>query len=76
MSEPGRTLPVGNIPGWSGLCISSLKNTGAYDQEIFLVLKVFGPTLSRGGDMAMDFLAGSEIKSLKDKGEAAMNASL
>jgi FtsP/CotA-like multicopper oxidase with cupredoxin domain len=51
-------------------------NSGAYDQEIFLVLKEFGPTLSRGGDMAMDFLAGSEIKALKDKGEAAMNASL
>jgi FtsP/CotA-like multicopper oxidase with cupredoxin domain len=48
----------------------------AYDQEIFLVLKEFGPTLSRCGDMDMNFLAGNEIKELKDKGEAAMNASI
>jgi FtsP/CotA-like multicopper oxidase with cupredoxin domain len=40
------------------------------------VLKEFGPTFSRGGDMAMNFLAGSEIKELKDKGETAMNASI
>ena len=33
------------------------------------MLKEFGPTFSRGGDMDMDFLAGSEVKVLKDKGE-------
>lgn len=40
------------------------------------MLKEFGPTFSRGGDMNMDFLAGEEIKALKDKGEAVMSASL
>jgi FtsP/CotA-like multicopper oxidase with cupredoxin domain len=40
------------------------------------VLKEFAPTFSRGGDMNMDFLAGEEIKALKDMGEAAMQASL
>ena len=29
---------------------------GRYDREIFLVLKEFEPTFSRGGDMDMNFL--------------------
>lgn len=49
-------------------------NPGAYDREIFLVLKEFAPTFSRGGDMAMDALAGSPIKSLQDMGKAADEA--
>jgi hypothetical protein len=36
-------------------------NPGAYDQEVFLMLKEFQPSFSRGGDMAQDFLAGSEV---------------
>ncbi len=44
---------------------------GAYDQEIFLVLKEFGPTFSRGGDMAMDMLVGPPIKTLQDIGARA-----
>src|ERR1700686_2490819 len=31
---------------------------GAYDREVFLALKECEPSFSRGGDMAMDFLAG------------------
>lgn len=73
----GSDLSRGQYSGLVGpVYIEPKENPGAYDQEIFLVLKEFGPTLSRGGDMAMDFLAGSEIKELKDKGEAAMNASM
>jgi hypothetical protein len=34
--------------------MSSRSQPGAYDREIFLVLKEFSPTFSRGGDMAMD----------------------
>jgi FtsP/CotA-like multicopper oxidase with cupredoxin domain len=73
----GADLSRGQYSGLAGpVYIEPKENPGAYDQEIFLVLKEFGPTFSRGGDMDMDFLAGDEIKSLKDKGETAMNASL
>lgn len=44
-------------------------NPGAYDREIFLVLKEFAPAFSKGGDMAMDFLAGQPIKELQDIGK-------
>ncbi len=50
---------------------------GAYDREVFLVLKEFEPFLSRGGDMEMDFLApGRRVKALEEAGKAAMRASL
>ena len=40
---------------------------GDYDQEVFLVLKEFEPTFSRGGDMPMDFLAPADrVKALED----------
>ncbi len=70
-------LERGQYSGLVGpVYIEPKDNPGHYDQEIFLVLKEFGATFSRGGDMAMDFLAGEEIKSLKDTGETAMKASL
>ena len=73
----GADLSRGQYSGLVGpVYIEPKENPGAYDQEIFLVLKEFGPTFSRGGDMDMDFLAGDEVKALKDKGEAAMNASI
>jgi FtsP/CotA-like multicopper oxidase with cupredoxin domain len=73
----GADLTRGQYSGLVGpVYIEPKENPGVYDQEIFLVLKEFGPTLSHGGDMNMNFLAGEEIKSLKDKGEVAMNASL
>jgi hypothetical protein len=46
---------------------SSLK-PGAYGQEIFLVMKEFEPSFSRGGDMAMDILA--PAKSVMERGRA------
>ena len=42
-----------------------------YDREEFIVLKEFDPYFMRGGDMAMDFLAGKEIPELKAIQEAA-----
>ena len=73
----GADLSRGLYSGLVGpVYIEPKQNPGAYDQEIFLVLKEFEPTFSRGGDMNMDFLSGKEIKSLKDKGEATMDASL
>jgi hypothetical protein len=41
------------------------------DREIFLVMKEFEPTFSRGGDMAMDMLVGAPIKALQQLGEKA-----
>jgi hypothetical protein len=38
---------------------------------VFLVLKEFLPSFSRGGDMTMDFLAGAPIKDLQDIGQKA-----
>jgi FtsP/CotA-like multicopper oxidase with cupredoxin domain len=50
---------------------------GDFDREVFLVLKEFEPMLSRGGDMAMDFLApATRTPALEQKGEGAMKASL
>jgi FtsP/CotA-like multicopper oxidase with cupredoxin domain len=46
-------------------------NPGAYDREVFLVLKEFLPSLSHGGDMAMDALAGAAVPALKQVGAAA-----
>ena len=57
--------------------IEPKQEPGRYDREVFLVLKEFEPTLSRGGDMAMNFLApAAEDPTLKETGETAMKASL
>jgi FtsP/CotA-like multicopper oxidase with cupredoxin domain len=55
---------------------NSGNNPGNYDREVFLVMKEFEPTFSRGGDMPQDFLPGAEVLAMKDKGESAMKASL
>ena len=44
---------------------------GGYDREVFLTLKEFEPSFSRGGDMAMDFLAGEPISDLQAIGKKA-----
>src|ERR1035438_6954993 len=49
---------------------------GNYDREVFLVLKEFEPTFSRGGDMAQNFLPAGKVKVLEEQGESAMKASL
>ena len=73
----GADLSRGQYSGQVGpVYIEPKSSPGAYEQEIFLVLKEFEPAFSRGGGMDMDFLAGEEIKALKEKGEATMNASL
>ena len=45
-------------------------NPGAYDREVFLVLKEFEPSFSRGGDMDMDFLGGPPREELRKIGKA------
>jgi FtsP/CotA-like multicopper oxidase with cupredoxin domain len=68
----GGDLHRGTYTGQVGPVYIEPKNEpGAYDREVFLVLKECSPTFSRGGDMAMDFLAGEEIKDLKDLGKKA-----
>nr|AUN36766.1 multicopper oxidase [uncultured bacterium] len=77
-TRAGGNLSAGQYSGQVGpVYIEPLHNTGDYDREVFLVLKEFEPTFSRGGDMAMDFLSPkSVVKDLHDRGEAAMKASL
>lgn len=74
----GANLFAGTYTGQSGpVYIEGKNERGDYDREIFLVLKEFGPTLSRGGDMAQDFLSPSvPDQKLKEAGELAMKSSL
>jgi FtsP/CotA-like multicopper oxidase with cupredoxin domain len=74
---PRADLSRGQYSGLVGpVYIEPKQNRGAYDQEIFLTLKEFEPSFSRGGDMASDFLAGEQDADLKAKGESSMTASL
>jgi FtsP/CotA-like multicopper oxidase with cupredoxin domain len=69
----GADLNRGTYTGQAGpVYIEPSNEPGAYDQEIFLVLKEFEPSFSRGGDMAMDMLApGLPIKELEETGAKA-----
>ena len=71
----GGDLNRGTYTGQAGpVFIEPTNNPGAYDREVFLVLKEFAPTFSQGGDMAMDALAGAPIKELQQMGDAADEA--
>ncbi|HEY1927815.1 MAG TPA: multicopper oxidase domain-containing protein [Caulobacteraceae bacterium] len=73
----GSDLSAGQYSGQVGpVYIEPRHEPGRYDREVFLVLKEFGPSLSQGGDMDMDFLAGDEDRTLKATGEDAMRASI
>ena len=68
----GGDLNRGTYTGQAGpVYIEPKTNPGAYDREIFLVMKEFAPAFSRGGDMAMDVLAGAPVKALREMGRAA-----
>ena len=68
----GGDLSRGTYTGQVGPVYIEPKNEGgAYDREVFLVLKEFEPSFSRGGDMAMDFLAGEPVKELQAIGKKA-----
>jgi len=71
-------LYAGQYGGQVGaVYIEPAHEPGNYDREVFLVLKEFEPTLSRGGDMPMNFLApATRVKALEEQGETAMKASL
>jgi FtsP/CotA-like multicopper oxidase with cupredoxin domain len=66
----GADLNRGTYTGQAGpLYIEPANNPGAYDREVFVVLKEFEPSFSRGGDMASDMLVGAAVKQLEDTGK-------
>jgi FtsP/CotA-like multicopper oxidase with cupredoxin domain len=68
----GADLNRGTYTGQAGaVYIEPKENSGTYDREVFLVMKEFEPSFSRGGDMANDALIGTPIKSLQQMGNAA-----
>jgi FtsP/CotA-like multicopper oxidase with cupredoxin domain len=77
-NRAGANLAAGQYSGEVGpVYIEPRHEPGRYDREIFLVLKEFEPTFSRGGDMAMDFLSPTtRVRALEEMGESAMKASL
>jgi FtsP/CotA-like multicopper oxidase with cupredoxin domain len=77
-NRAGANLAAGQYGGEVGpVYIEPREDPGAYDREIFLVLKEFEPRFSRGGDMPQDFLFPStRDKELEETGERAMKASL
>jgi FtsP/CotA-like multicopper oxidase with cupredoxin domain len=74
----GADLTGGQYGGQVGpVYIEPANEPGRYDREVFLTLKEFEPSLSRGGDMDMDFLdPAAVVPELKAQGEQAMAASL
>ena len=73
----GANLSAGMYSGEVGMVyIVPKQEPGRYDREVFLMLKEFEPTFSRGGDMAMDFMSPTRVKTLEAQGESAMKASL
>ncbi|HUE13892.1 MAG TPA: multicopper oxidase domain-containing protein [Planctomycetaceae bacterium] len=68
----GGDLNRGTYTGQVGaVYIEPKSNPGAYDREIFLVMKEFAPAFSRGGDMATEALPGAPLKALQQMGKAA-----
>jgi FtsP/CotA-like multicopper oxidase with cupredoxin domain len=74
----GANLEAGQYSGQVGpVYVEPRRESGRYDREVFLTLKEFEPALSRGGDMAMDFLMPSaQDPTLRAAGEGTMQASL
>ena len=77
-NRAGANLYAGQYSGEVGPVYIEPKNEpGSFDREVFLTLKEFEPTFSRGGDMAMNFLSpATKVKALEQQGESAMTASL
>lgn len=69
---PGSDLGRGTYSGLAGpVYIEPMQNPGDHDREIFLVLKEFAPSFSRGGDMDKDVLTGAPLKELQEIGRKA-----
>ncbi len=70
-NRAGANLAAGQYSGEVGpVYVEAKSEPGRYDREVFLVLKEFEPTLSRGGDMAMNFLSpAARVRALEERGE-------
>ena len=77
-NRAGADLHAGQYSGQVGaVYIEPKAAPGNHDREVFLVLKEFEGSFSKGGDMLQDFLSPtSKIKELETAGESAMKASL
>ena len=77
-NRAGADLSAGQYSGQVGpVYIEPKSSPGDYDREVFLTLKEFEPSFSRGGDMDLNFLApATRDTSLESVGAAAMKASL
>jgi FtsP/CotA-like multicopper oxidase with cupredoxin domain len=77
-NRAGADLSAGTYSGQVGhVYIEPNREPGNYDREVFLVLKEFEPTFSRGGDMPQDVLSPArKVKALEAQGESSMKASL
>jgi FtsP/CotA-like multicopper oxidase with cupredoxin domain len=77
-NRTGANVYAGQYSGEVGaVYIEPKENPGRYDREVFLVLKEFEPTFSRGGDMPQNFLfPATRNKKLEAKGKAEMKTSL
>src|SRR5579864_6621653 len=77
-NRAGADLSSGQYGGQVGhVYIEPKHEPGSYDREVFLVMKEFEPTFSRGGDMPEDVLSpATKVTSLAEKGESAMKLSL
>jgi len=76
-NRAGANLAAGQYSGQVGpVYIEPKREPGNYDREVFLVLKEFEPTFSRGGDMPQTFLPPVKVEELETQGESAMKASL
>jgi FtsP/CotA-like multicopper oxidase with cupredoxin domain len=63
----GGDLGRGTYTGQAGpVYIEPANDPGAYDREVFLMLKEFEPSFSHGGDMPTDALVGAPVRELQD----------
>ena len=71
--QPGTDLSAGLYSGQAGLVyVEPAHDPGAYDREVFLTLKEFGPFLSRT-EMPLDFLApANRVPRLHEASQTAM----
>ena len=74
----GADLHAGQYSGQVGaVYIEAKDEPGRHDREVFLVLKEFEGSFSKGGDMPQDFLSPpTKVKELEEAGESAMKASV
>jgi len=77
-NRAGADLHAGQYSGQVGaVYIEPKDEPGQHDREVFLVLKEFEGSFSKGGDMPQDFLSpATKVKELEEAGESAMKASL